>query len=67
MGGALTSLLELGERCTTLEVKIRYLAPAASGGLRWPCVMTATAVCIRTSTPRDGLTCFCDRARKRCL
>lgn len=34
MGGALTSLLEPGERCATLEVKINYLAPALSGELR---------------------------------
>jgi acyl-CoA thioesterase len=31
MGGALTSLLEPGERCATLEIKINYLA-AVSGG-----------------------------------
>ena len=34
MGGALTSLLEPGERCATLEVKINYLAAAVSGNLR---------------------------------
>lgn len=34
MGGALTSLLEPGERCATLEVKINYLGPALSGDLR---------------------------------
>jgi acyl-CoA thioesterase len=34
MGGALTSLLEPGERCATLEVKINYLAPALSGDIR---------------------------------
>lgn len=34
MGGALTSQLGPGERCTTLEVKINYLAPVASGELR---------------------------------
>jgi acyl-CoA thioesterase len=34
MGGALTSLLEPGERCATLEAKINYLAPTVSGGLR---------------------------------
>lgn len=34
MGGALTSLLEPGERCATLEVKINYLAPAVSGDVR---------------------------------
>jgi len=34
MGGALTSLLEPGERCATLEMKVNYLAPAVSGDLR---------------------------------
>jgi acyl-CoA thioesterase len=34
MGGALTSTLEPGERCATLEVKINYLAPALAGDLR---------------------------------
>jgi acyl-CoA thioesterase len=34
MGGALTSLLDLGERCATLEVKINYVAAAVSGDLR---------------------------------
>ena len=34
MGGALTSLLEPGEGCATLEVKINYLAPALAGDVR---------------------------------
>jgi acyl-CoA thioesterase len=34
MGGALTSLLEPGERCATLEAKINYLAPVVSGDVR---------------------------------
>jgi acyl-CoA thioesterase len=34
MGGALTSLLQPGERCATLEVKINCLAPVRSGDLR---------------------------------
>jgi acyl-CoA thioesterase len=34
MGAALTSRLEPGERCTTLELKINYVAPAADGTLR---------------------------------
>jgi len=34
MGGALTSVLDRGERCATLEVKINYLVPAVSGDLR---------------------------------
>jgi acyl-CoA thioesterase len=34
MGGALTSVLEVGERCATLEVKINYLAPVLSGNVR---------------------------------
>ena len=34
MGGALTSRLEPGERCTTLEIKINYLAPVSGGTLR---------------------------------
>ena len=33
-GGALTSRLEPGERCATLEVKINYLAPVTEGGIR---------------------------------
>jgi acyl-CoA thioesterase len=34
MGGALTSVLEPGERCATLELKINYLGPALAGDLR---------------------------------
>lgn len=34
MGGALTSRLEPGERCATLEIKINYLAPVTAGGVR---------------------------------
>jgi acyl-CoA thioesterase len=34
MGGALTSVLEPGERCSTLEVKINYLAPVLAGDIR---------------------------------
>jgi acyl-CoA thioesterase len=34
MGGALTSRLGPGQRCSTLEVKINYLAPVRSGRLR---------------------------------
>lgn len=34
MGGALTSRLERGERCATLEVKIQYVAPVTAGELR---------------------------------
>lgn len=33
MGGALTSRLEAGERCATLEIKINYLAPVSGGRL----------------------------------
>ncbi|HET8576889.1 MAG TPA: PaaI family thioesterase [Methylomirabilota bacterium] len=33
MGGALTSRLEPGERCATIEIKINYLAPVSSGQL----------------------------------
>ena len=33
MGGALTSVLEGGQRCTTLEIKISYVAPATEGEL----------------------------------
>lgn len=43
MGGALTSVLEPGERCATLEVKINYLAPAVSGEIRAEaCVVSRT-------------------------
>jgi acyl-CoA thioesterase len=34
MGGALTSVLEAGQRCTTLEIKMNYLAPATEGEVR---------------------------------
>ena len=34
MGGALTSMLEAGQRCTTLEIKINYVAPATDGEVR---------------------------------
>jgi acyl-CoA thioesterase len=33
MGGALVSVLEPGEQCATLEVKINYLAPVTGGEL----------------------------------
>jgi acyl-CoA thioesterase len=31
MGGALTSRLGAGERCSTIEIKINYIAPATGG------------------------------------
>ena len=31
MGGALTSRLGAGERCSTIEIKINYVAPATGG------------------------------------
>lgn len=34
MGGALTSVLDAGQRCTTLEIKINYIAPATEGDVR---------------------------------
>ncbi len=34
MGGALTSRLEAGERCATMEIKISYLVAVADGTLR---------------------------------
>lgn len=34
MGGALTSLLDNGEICSTIEIKINYLRPWRSGTLR---------------------------------
>jgi uncharacterized protein (TIGR00369 family) len=34
MGGAVHSRLEPGERCTTIEIKINYLAPVTAGELR---------------------------------
>jgi acyl-CoA thioesterase len=34
MGGALTSRLEAGERCATVELKIHYLAAVTSGEVR---------------------------------
>lgn len=39
MGGALTSRLEPGERCATLEIKINYLAPVADGTLECEAVV----------------------------
>ncbi len=33
MGGAVTSRLQPGERCATLEIKINYLAPVSEGRL----------------------------------
>jgi acyl-CoA thioesterase len=33
MGGALTSRLDAGERCATLEIKINYLAVVSQGSL----------------------------------
>ena len=34
MGAALVILLEQGERCATLEIKIHYLAPVTTGEIR---------------------------------
>jgi len=34
MGAALVTRLEPGERCTTLEIKINYLAPVSAGDLQ---------------------------------
>jgi acyl-CoA thioesterase len=34
MGGALTSTLPSGQRCTTLEIKINYLASATEGDVK---------------------------------
>lgn len=34
MGGALTSVLEPGERCATIEVKVQYVAPVERGTIR---------------------------------
>jgi uncharacterized protein (TIGR00369 family) len=34
MGGAVHSRLEPGERCTTIEIKINYLAPVTAGELK---------------------------------
>ena len=33
MGGAVYSRLEPGERCTTIEIKVNYLAPVTAGEL----------------------------------
>ena len=43
MGGAVTSRLEPGERCATLEVKINYVAPVSGG------VLTAQAEVVSRS------------------
>lgn len=34
MGGALTSLLDAGQICSTIEIKINYFRPAVAGRLR---------------------------------
>ena len=34
MGASLVTRLEPGERCTTLEIKINYLAPVSAGDLQ---------------------------------
>lgn len=41
MGGALTSRLEAGERCATLEVKIHYLVPVSGGDVRAEAVVVS--------------------------
>lgn len=57
MGGALTSRLEPGERCATLEVKINYLAAASSGELRaeaWVVERTRRVGVLQARVTTDG-------------
>jgi acyl-CoA thioesterase len=56
MGGALTSRLEPGERCATLEVKINYLRTVEAGSLRAEArvVERTRRIGVLESVVRDG-------------
>ena len=57
MGGAVTSRLQLGERCATLEIKINYLAPVSEGRLAaeaWVVARTARVAVLEARVQADG-------------
>ena len=57
MGGALTSRLEPGERCATLEIKINYVATASEGRLgaeAWVVARTARIAVLEARVQGDG-------------
>ena len=57
MGGAVTSRLQPGERCATLEIKINYLAPVSEGRLAaeaWVVARTARVAVLEARVQADG-------------
>jgi acyl-CoA thioesterase len=57
MGGAVTSRLQAGERCATLEIKINYLAPASEGRLAaeaWIVGRSSRVVVLEARVHADG-------------
>jgi acyl-CoA thioesterase len=57
MGGAVTSRLQPGERCATLEIKINYLAPVSEGRLAaeaWVVARTARIAVLEARVQADG-------------
>jgi acyl-CoA thioesterase len=57
MGGAVTSRLQPGERCATLEIKINYLAPVSEGRLTaeaWLVARTARVAVLEARVQADA-------------
>jgi acyl-CoA thioesterase len=57
MGGAVTSSLQAGERCATLEIKINYLAPASEGRLAaeaWIVARSSRVVVLEARVQAEG-------------
>lgn len=57
MGGAVTSRLQPGERCATLEIKINYLAPVSEGRIAaeaWVVARTARVAVLEARVQADG-------------
>jgi acyl-CoA thioesterase len=57
MGGAVTSGLERGERCATLEIKINYLAPVSRGSFAaeaWVVARTARIAVLEARVQAEG-------------
>jgi acyl-CoA thioesterase len=57
MGGALTSRLEPGERCATLEIKINYLAAVSGGRVgaeAWVVARTARTAVLQAHVQAEG-------------
>lgn len=57
MGGAVTSRLQPGERCATLEIKINYLAPVSEGRIAaeaWVVARTARVAVLEARVHADG-------------